>query len=289
MNERFHVLSASRLRRTAAAILVLCGSWACGTGGLGGGSRGVTISGSDTMLELNRRLAAAFMQAYPQIPVRVAGGGTGAGVMAMVAGETDLAASSRPLTADEVAAIHDRYQTLGVRVLLARDALSVYLHPSNPLTDLSSDELRQLFSGEIDDWSELGGDARPVSVVIRPPTSGSHRFFRDHVLRGAPYSPSAAIGPRTADVLDLVAADPGAIGFGGLAQGPDLIHSAVDGARPTEENIRQGRYPLTRYLVYYASAPPEGPIRAFLDWCLSAEGQRIVREVGFVPLWSPPS
>jgi phosphate transport system substrate-binding protein len=90
-------------------------------------------------------------------------------------------------------------------------------------------------------------------------------------------------------VLALVAADPGAIGFGGLAQGPDLIHSAVDGARPTEENIRQGRYPLTRYLVYYTSAPPEGATRVFLDWCLSAEGQRIVREVGFVPLWSPPS
>jgi phosphate transport system substrate-binding protein len=249
----------------------------------------VTISGSDTMLELNRRLAAGFMQTNPQIPVRVAGGGTGAGVMAMVAGDSDLAASSRPLTADEVAAIHDRYQTLGVRFLLARDALSVYLHPSNPLTSLSSDELRRLFSGEIENWSELGGDARKVSVVIRPPTSGSHRFFRDHVLRGSPYSASAAVAPRTDDVLAMVAADPGAIGFGGLAHGQDLVHCAIDGVRPTEENIRQGLYPLTRYLVYYASAPPEGATRVFVDWCLGAEGQRIVREVGFVPLWSPPS
>jgi phosphate transport system substrate-binding protein len=262
--------------------------WACGAVGLGG-ARGVTISGSDTMLELNRRLAAAFMQAHPQIPVRVVGGGTGAGISALVAGDVDLAAASRPLAAAEVAAIHDRYRTLGVRFLLARDALSVYLHPSNPLTDLSSADLKRLFAGEIESWAELGGDSRAVSVVIRPPTSGSHRFFRDHVLRGSPYSASAAVAPRTDDVLAMVAADPGAIGFGGLAHGPNLVHCAVDGVRPIEENVRQGLYPLTRYLVYYASAPPEGHTRIFVDWCLSAEGQRIVREVGFVPLWSPPS
>jgi phosphate transport system substrate-binding protein len=241
------------------------------------------------MLELNRRLAAGFMQAHPQMPVRVAGGGTGAGVAALMAGEIDLAAVSRPLSADEVAAVHDRYQTLGVRFLLARDALSVYLHPENPIADLTSNDLRRLFEGEIESWSELGGDPLPVSVVIRPPTSGSHRFFRDHVLRGSPYAPSAVVGPRTNDVIAMVGAEPGAIGFGGLAQGSALVHCAVDGVRPTEENVRQGLYPLTRYLVYYAHAPPEGAAKVFVDWCLGAEGQKIVRDVGFVPLWWPPS
>lgn len=246
----------------------------------------VTVKGSDTMLDLNRRLAAAYMRAHPGVAVRVEGGGTRSGVEALVAGEADLAAASRPLTPAEVSSIYGAFDTLGVGYLIARDALSIYLHPDNPVRDLSLDEVRGLFAGAIIDWSEVGGLAQPIQVVIRPPSSGSYRFFRDHVLRGAAYTPSATTGTRTADVVDLVRANPAAVGFGGVAHGDDLVHCAIDGVDPTEVNLSEGRYSLARYLVFYAPAPPENDVHAFVEWCLGPEGQMIVQEVGFNPLWT---
>jgi phosphate transport system substrate-binding protein len=249
---------------------------------------GVTIRGSDTMLELNRRLAAAYMLNHASVPIRVQGGGTRNGVEALVAGEADLAAASRPLAPDEVASLYEEFETLGVGFLVARDALSVYLNTSNPVRNLSLDDLRSIFLGEITDWSEVGGEPGPIVVVIRPPTSGSHRFFRDHVLRGAPYTSSAKSEVRTTDVVNAVRSDVAAIGYGGLAQGSDLVHCAIDENEPTAPNLRDGRYALARYLVLYSVAPPEGEVRAFVEWCLGPEGQAIVQEVGFIPLWSSP-
>jgi phosphate transport system substrate-binding protein len=238
------------------------------------------------MLELNRRLAAAYMRNHPGVPIRVEGGGTRRGVEALVAREADLAAASRPLAPDEVASLYQEFETLGVGFLLARDALSVYLNPANPVRTLSLEDLRSIFTGAITDWSEAGGEARSIVVIIRPPSSGSHRFFRDHVLRGASFAPSARTEARTADVVEAVRADAAAVGYGGLAQGPELIHCAVDDVEPTVASVREGRYPLARYLVLYAVAPPEGDVGAFVEWCLGPQGQAIVEEVGFIPLWS---
>jgi phosphate transport system substrate-binding protein len=267
-----------------AAIFAV--SAACSGVGLAGRQSGVTIKGSDTMLELNRRLAAAYMLEHPGVPIRIEGGGTRSGVEALVAGEADFAAASRPLAPDDVASLYNQFQTLGVGFLVARDALSVYLNPANPVRNLSLGDVRSIFSGAITDWSEVGGLSQPIVVVIRPPSSGSHRFFRDHVLRGGPYASSAMSRLRTADVVDAVQSDPAAVGYGGLAQGDDLVHCAIDGVDPNETNLREGRYALARYLVFYAAAPPEGNARAFVEWCLGPRGQEIVREVGFIPLWT---
>jgi phosphate transport system substrate-binding protein len=259
---------------------------ACAGLGRGHTSAGVTVSGSDTMLVLNRGLAAAYMLEHPGVPIRIEGGGTQSGVESLVARRADLAAASRPLTPAEVASVYDRFQTLGVGYLVARDALSVYLHPQNPVRDLDLDQIRAIFAGGISNWSEVGGASLPIQVVVRPPSSGSHRFFRDHVLRGAPYVTAATTGRRTSDVVDLVRSDPAAVGYGGLAHGDDLVHCAIGGVDPTEENLVAGRYALARYLVFYAAAPPEGDVLEFVEWCLGPAGQKIVREVGFIPLWT---
>jgi phosphate transport system substrate-binding protein len=268
-------------------LAVAVATAACTGVGLQQKSAGVVIVGSDTMLELNRRLAAAYMLEHPGVPIRVEGGGTRSGVEALVADTADLAAASRPLTPAEVASLYDQFKTLGVGYLMARDALSVYLNPDNPVRDLDLADVRAIFTGRISNWSEVGGPTLPITVILRPPSSGSYRFFRDHVLRGEPYFTGATIGLRTADVVDLVRSDPAAIGYGGLAYGNDLVHCAIDGVEPREENLREGRYALARYLVFYASAPPDGDARAFVEWCLGPEGQKIVREVGFIPLWTP--
>ena len=161
----------------------------------------IRVVGSDTMLELDRRLAEGYMRAHPGDTVRIEGGGSGAGIEALIDGRADIAAASRPLSSSEVAALYERFDTLGVRYLVAQDALSVYLNRTNPIRDLGLDQLRGLFDGSVSDWSELGGASTEVVVVVRPPSSGTHRFFRDHVLGGAPYSPRAVAVPTTRGVL----------------------------------------------------------------------------------------
>jgi phosphate transport system substrate-binding protein len=171
---------------------------------------------------------------------------------------------------------------------VARDALSVYLNPANPIADLSLTELRGIFSGTIVDWGEVGGLAGPIVPVVRPPASGTAQFFRDHVLAGTGFAPTARVMPRTADVVEVVTSNSGAVGFGGLVQGSELVHARLDGVAPTAATVRDGSYPLARYLYFYATAPPTGAVKSFTDWCVSPAGQQVVAEVGFIPPWTAP-
>jgi len=251
--------------------------------------RELRVRGSDTMLILNRRLAEAVMRATPRVTVRVVGGGTAAGVEALAAGEADVAAVSRPLLADEVAVIYERFAALGVRHLVAQDALSVFVSSANPVRALTLDQLRGLFSGSITSWAEVGGDEVEVVAIVRSPTSGTHRFFRDHVLKGAPYAAGARTLPVTTDILEAVRSDPRAIGYGGVAYRlPGVEVCAIDGVLPTVEAVRDGRYPLARYLSFYTVEPPVGLAKRFIDFCLGPEGQAVVAEVGYIPLWGLP-
>lgn len=245
----------------------------------------VRAVGSDTMLPLLQRWAEELMASHPRVSIYVEGGGTGAGVRALVRGHAEICAASRPLAPEEVQALFGRHQTLGVRFLCALDALSVYVHPDNPVTDLSLDQLRAIFSGEVTSWSELGGPSSPIHVLIRPPTSGTHRFFQDHVLGGAAYTPDAQVLPTTAAITARIHDDPQAIGYGGLAYAPGLIHCRLEGVAPTVAAARDQSYPLARYLQLYTVQPPRGATKQLIDWILGPEGQRVVEEVGYIPLW----
>ena len=247
----------------------------------------ILVVGSDTMIELDRRLAEAYMRNHPGDTVQVEGGGSGTGIEALIDGRAAIAASSRPLSAGEVSALHERFGTLGVRYLVAQDALSVYVNQANPVRNLDRDELRRLFDGSLSKWPTIGDGSREVVIIVRPPSSGTHRFFRDHVLRGAPYSARAVAVPTTRGVLGAVQSDPAAIGYGGVAYHLDgVIQISIDGVAPTPENVGLGRYPLARYLAFYTTRPASGLARRFIDWCLGPEGQRVVAEVGYIPLWN---
>jgi len=274
------------VRRLAVLLLFACG---CGTTG-GGPAGEVRLAGSDTMLPLARRLAERFMADHPRVAVRVEGGGSGSGIAALVDGRVDLCTASRPLTPEEVQALVERHGTLGVTFPIAQDALSVLLHPSNPVRDLSLEQLRAMFTGEVRDWGEVGGVGGPIAVLIRPPASGTHRFFRDHVLLGAGYRPDASVLATTTEIVAAVAADPHAVGYGGVAYGPQLVHCAVNGVPPpTGFSAGPSDYPLTRFLTLVATAPPDGWARRFVDWCQGPAGQRVVAEVGYLPLWPRPT
>jgi phosphate transport system substrate-binding protein len=278
-----------RSRWTAELLLIVAlvaGSAAAGCRTAPGPEPAIRISGSDTMLPLNRRLAERYMRTHPGAAVRVEGGGTGSGVAALLAGDADLCAASRPFRPDEINALHDEFETIGVRFLLARDALMVFVHPDNPVRSLSFAELRRVFAAETTDWAAFGGDPGPIEVVVRSPTSGTHHFFRDHVLGDGDYSAAATIVARPGDVIAEVATNPEAIGFGGLVGSPSVAVLAIDDVRPSVAAIRDGTYPLARYLSYYAVRPPTGEVERFVDWCSGADGQRVVADSGLVALWA---
>ena len=219
----------------------------------------IRIVGSDTMLELDRRFAEAYMRAHPGTSVRVEGGGSGVGIEALISGRAAIAATSRPLSSAEVAAIHEHFGTLGVRFLVAQDALSVWVNAANPVRDLGLEQLRGIFDGSLTEWSAVGGEASKISVIVRPPNSGTHRFFRDHVLSGTQYAPHAKTQPTTTAVLAGVAEDRTAIGYGGHAYRLEgAVQVGIDGVAPTAEEVGRGRYPLTRYLSFYTTEPPTG-------------------------------
>jgi len=272
--------------RAATVVALVLAAAGCASGP--SGTREIRVGGSDTMLPLCRRLAESYMRVTPGVAVRVSGGGTGVGVRGLVDGELDLCAASRPFSPAEVEALFARFRSLGVRYLVARDAVTVIVHPSNPVRQLSLEEAGGLFSGRIGRWSAVGGPDRPVRVVVRPPTSGTYRWIRDEVLGGGSAAAGADVVPRARDVIAAVAADPAAVGHAGLVTGPEVVPCAIDGSPPTEEAILEGHYPLSRYLALYAADVATGDLRDFLDFCLGPTGQWVVRQEGFIPLWERP-
>ncbi len=245
----------------------------------------IRIVGSDTMQPLVRRWAEAYMKEFPDVSIYTEGGGSRRGIEALIEGETDLAAGSRAMQPDEVKRLLDNRGFLGLSILTAKDALSVYLHPANTVRNLTQEQLREMFSGGIRNWRDVGGQDGIIYTIGRQPNSGTYFFLQQHVLRGQPYDKVALTAPHTRAVVESVTVNPNAIGYGGIAYGPELFHCPIDGVEPSPENVRNGTYPLARYLYLFAAGPLEGRIKDFVDWILSDEGQCVVREVGYIPLW----
>ncbi|MBN1302120.1 MAG: phosphate ABC transporter substrate-binding protein [Melioribacteraceae bacterium] len=245
----------------------------------------IKIKGSDTMLPLTQILAEEYMVNNPGISIYVEGGGTSSGVKSLIRGETDICSASRGLKSDEARELADYYESLGMYYLIAKDALSIYVNPDNPVNNLSIGQLRDIFTCRINNWKQVGGKDLPVKLVGRNYNSGTFFYFKEHVLEGEEYCKSIEIEPTTADVIEYVLKNPNAIGYGGLNYGADVKMISVDNVRPEEENARNDKYPITRYLHFFTQRSPSGAVKNFIDWTLSPEGQKIIKKAGFIPLW----
>lgn len=240
------------------------------------------------MLLLTRMWAEGFMNQHPDVAVYAQGGGTAVGARALIDGTADICAASRPLLPEEVQKLADRAGVVGLSTRVAKDALTVFVHPDNPVQHLSMDQLRRIFQGQITNWQTLGGPDVPVLLVLRSPASGTNSIFQQMVLEGAPYGPAAFVAATTQQVVSYVAEHPGAIGYGGMAYGPQVVHCAINGVAPTTENIIDDTYPLTRYLFLCTPNLPRGAVKEFMDWVLLDQNQELVRRVGYFPIWKPP-
>jgi phosphate transport system substrate-binding protein len=255
-----------------------------------GAGRGLTIKGSDTMIILGQRWAELYMKNHPEAMIQITGGGSGTGIAALINGTTEICQASRPMKQDEKLKLRDRYQTTGYEVPVARDGVTIYLNEANPVRELTLEQIRDVYLGKIVNWKELGGPDRPIVLYSRENSSGTYVFFKDQVLGGRDYSPRCQTLPGTAAVVNAVVNDPKGIGYGGVAYARGLRICAVkkDAASPavspTEATVRDGSYALSRDLYFYLRRKPAGEAGRFVDWVLSAEGQKVVTEVGYFPV-----
>jgi phosphate transport system substrate-binding protein len=250
----------------------------------------VSVKGSDTMVILGQRWAEEFMQKSPDSQIQVTGGGSGTGISALINGTTDVCMSSRAMKAPEKSKLRDRYATTGVEIPVARDGLSVYVHSSNPLTEISMDQLRDVFLGKITNWKDLGGPDNRIIVYSRENSSGTYVFFKDTVLGGRDFTPRAQTMPGTASVVNAVTKEKFGIGYGGaaFAKGLKILKLKKDASSPAIapdlQTVTSGTYPLARPLFFYVRNKPSGDIKSFVDWVLSDEGQGVVGKVGYYPI-----
>jgi phosphate transport system substrate-binding protein len=284
------------------ALALAVGLAACGADGRRDGAEipGATTSiqnkGSDTLVNVALGWAEAYAQVRPEVQVAVTGGGSGTGIAALINGTVDMANASRRIKPEE----REQFEANGVDPVeheVAGDAIAIVVHPSNPVERLTIPQLSAVFSGQITNWHEIGGEDRPIVLLSRESNSGTHVFFLEEVVRQGDkedhtlFSPDTLLMPSSEGISTEVRQNPNAIGYDGLGYVTDdqkmVAVAGDDGAPyvlPSIETVKDGSYPIARGLYVYTSGEPAGTIRAYLDWILGPAGQAIVEEQGFVPL-----
>jgi len=251
----------------------------------------ITVKGSDTLVILAQKWAEVYMSKHPETKIQVSGGGSGVGFAALQNQQTDLCDASRKIKATEIANCIKAFGKRPTEYKVALDGLSVYVHESNPIKDLSLEQLERIFTGKVKNWRDVGGNDAPITVYSRENSSGTYEFFKEHVLKGKDFVASAQTMPGTSALVQAVSKDNGGIGYGGAAyaKGTKALKIKKDDAspaiEPTEENVINNSYPIWRYLfVYVNPSLDKGETAAYLNWIRSAEGQKLVKEVGYYPL-----
>jgi phosphate transport system substrate-binding protein len=269
-------------------------------GASGSGGNTIVVDGSDTMVNLSQAWAEAYTKAHPDVHIQVSGGGSGVGIASLIGGKVDMANSSRKMDEKEIAKFKE---TNGGKEpkenVVAIDALAIYANPKNPIEQISMEELAEIYGdgGKLDKWSQLGisNPACPcdeITRVSRQNNSGTYTYFREHVVgKKRDFKNGSIDQSGSKDVVALVAKTPCAIGYSGMGYKTDDVKwlkvskkKGETGVAPSIETAVNGTYPISRPLFIYTPGEPTGVVKDFIQWCDGPEGQKIVKDVGFVPL-----
>lgn len=237
-------------------------------------SHAICIAGSTSVQPFAEKLAEVYMHQHPGMRIDVQGGGSSAGIFAAQQGAADLGASSRELVKAEKA-LHE--------IPIAWDGIAVIVHPSNPLTNLNLEQLRQIFQGKITNWRELGVPPHTIDLISREEGSGTREAFEHLVMGKTEVSPGALVQDSNGAVREIVAGDPYSLGYISAGLVDDRVKAvAVDGILPTRENIKDQKYKLVRRFLLVGREAPAGQCLAFVDFILSPQGQRLLEAEGLV-------
>ncbi len=254
--------------------------------------------GSDTMVNLALAWAEQYQLENPQSNLSVSGGGSGTGIASLINKTTDIANASRKIKSEEIA----NAQANGIEpieFIVARDAIAIIVNPTNPISELSLQQLSDIYSGKINNWQDLGGEDRPIVRLSRETNSGTHVYFLEHVLRLGDkedktlFSTDTLLLPSSEVIGTEIRSNPNAIGYDGLGYVTHDMKVVAVAANPqnapefifpSAESVNDGTYPIARDLYMYTAGEPAGFIKSYLDWIFTPQAQKIVTQLGFVPI-----
>ncbi|WP_246853607.1 phosphate ABC transporter substrate-binding protein [Rufibacter aurantiacus] len=254
------------------------------------GATTITVKGSDTVLPLAQQEAEKFMAKNQGAAITVVGGGTGVGLSAMQEGTTDIAMASRGLKTEEKLKLKGAKKDVK-EALIAYDALSIIVNPSNKVSQLTREQLEGIFTGKITNWKEVGGADEKIVPYSRETSSGTYEFFKEHVMDKKNYANGILMMPATGSIVQSVSQTKGAIGYIGLAYETKEVKAlavSYDQGKtfvaPSMEAAKNKTYPISRPLFFFYDATSEAKVKPFVDYVLSTEGQNTVQEIGYIPL-----
>ncbi|HMD90268.1 MAG TPA: PstS family phosphate ABC transporter substrate-binding protein [Anaerolineaceae bacterium] len=252
--------------------------------------------GSDTLVNLALAWAEQYQQSRPNIRISVTGGGSGTGLAALINGTTDIANASRAITNDEIKQAKANGEN-PTQFVVSRDAIAIMVNPTNPISKLTLKQISRIYKGETNNWSELGGENRPIVRLSRDSNSGTHVYFLGAVIRlgsstdKSIFSEDTLLLPSSEGIIAELKDNPNAIGYDGLGYvTPDVKVIAVANditgpyVLPSAATVNNNTYPISRDLYMYTNGEPTGALKDYIDWILSAEAQKIVDDLGFVPI-----
>ncbi len=291
----------NRLLLLAITIVVLVFSASCSPASSGGtpsnsSSAYIQNKGSDTIVNLALAWAEKYQTEHPEVRISVTGGGSGTGIAALINKTVDIANASRQIKPEEVAEAK-KNGVDPVEHVIARDAIAVIVNPENPVSQLTLQQISDIYSGKISNWSQVGGDDRPIVRLSRETNSGTHVYFLETVVRLGDsknktlFSMDTLLLPSSEGIVAELRQNPNAIGYDGLGYVPkDLKMIAIaqkeGGAYvlPSVSTVNDKTYPIARDLYMYTNGQPAGIVKEYLDWIMSPEAQKIVADLGFVPM-----
>jgi phosphate transport system substrate-binding protein len=244
----------------------------------------IVVEGSTTVLPIAQKAAEVFMMRNVNADISVRGGGSGVGIASLLDGNCDIANSSRPIKDTEL----EKAATNGKDVkahVIAMDGIAVIVNPSNGITGLSRKQLKDIFTGRVSDWSEVGGSSGKIVAVSRDTSSGTFEAFGELALNKEKVRKDALMQASNQAVASIIARTPDAIGYIGLGfLSTDVKAIAVDGVVALKETVLSRKYTIGRPLFMYTNGAPQGLAKEFLDFINSPEGQALIEQDGFVSL-----
>jgi phosphate transport system substrate-binding protein len=242
------------------------------------------IDGSTTVLPIAQKAAEVFMKKYPSVKIFVSGSGSGTGIKALLDGTTDIADSSREAKEKEIASGKEKGVILTAHKI-ALDGIVPVVHPSMKISNITTEQLRDIYNGKIKSWKELGGPDRPISAVSRDTSSGTYEVWEEKILKGDKVKPDALLVASNGQAVQTVAQNHYAIGYIGIGYVDKSVKVLkVNDRIATAKSIRDGSWPIARPLFMYTNGKPAGVIAKFIEFMLSKEGQKVVNEVKYVSI-----
>lgn len=236
----------------------------------------VNIAGSTSVMPFTEKLAEYFMVGHPEYIVNVQSGGSTAGIQATINRTVDIGMSSRELKEDE---------KILNEILICYDGIAIVVNPVNPINELTLQQVRDIFSGKIKSWKELGWIDRRIDAVTREEGSGTRGAFEELVMGKIHIDDGIMVQDSNGSVKEVVATDPYAIGYVSLGMVDNKVKALkIDGVEPSVENIKQKKYKIVRPFLYLTNGEPSKDAKVFIDYVLSKEGQNILKKEGLVPI-----